>query len=105
MKRFISLFIILAMVFALTSISYAASSRRGKKVFVKICEACHVKGSEAGKLKPSKKTMAQWKKFIDKNRHKADKGILDDMSEKDRKNLLKFLQEYALDADIAETCG
>jgi len=105
MKRFISLVMIVAMVFALTSVAYAASSRRGKKVFSKVCESCHVRGSEAGKLKPSKKTMAQWKRFVQKNRHKADKKVLDDMSKKDKKNLIKFLEEYALDADIAETCG
>jgi cytochrome c2 len=105
MKRFISLFMIIAMVFALTSIAYAASSRRGKKVFSKVCEACHVKGSEAGRLKPSKKTMSQWKRFVEKNRHKADKNVLENMSEKDRKNLLKFLQDYALDAEQIETCG
>lgn len=105
MKRTISLLMIIAMVLALTSISYAASARRGKKVFAKVCEACHVRGSEAGKLKPSKKTMAQWKRFVTKNQHAADKHVLDDMAEKDRDNLLKFLQDYALDADTVETCG
>ena len=105
MKRFISLTMIIIMVFALTSVSYAASARRGKKVFAKVCEACHVKGSDAGKIKPSKKTMAQWKRFVDNNKHSADERVLEEMSEKDRKNLLKFLQDYALDADTIETCG
>jgi len=105
MKRIISLLIIIAMALAVSSISYAASSRRGKKVFAKVCEACHIKGTEAGRLKPSKKTMAQWKRFVQKNKHTADKHVLDDMSSKDKKNLLKFLQEYALDADTIETCG
>lgn len=105
MKRIISLLMILAMVLAVTSLSYAASSRRGKKVFTKVCGACHIKGSDAGTLKPSKKTMAQWKRFVDKNDHDTDKHVLDDMAAKDKKNLLKFLQEYALDADTIETCG
>ena len=105
MKRFISLFMVIAMVFALTSVSYAASSRRGKKVFNKVCKSCHVRGSEAGKLKPSKKTMSQWKRFVNKNKHSADEKVLEDMADKDRKNLMKFLQDYALDADTAETCG
>ena len=105
MKRFISLFMIIAMVFALTSISYAASARRGKKVFKKVCESCHIRGSDAGKLKPSKKTMSQWKRFVDKNKHKADEKVLEDMSSKDKGNLIKFLQDYALDADTIETCG
>jgi len=105
MKRFISLLMIIAMVFALTSVAYAASSRRGKKVFAKVCETCHVRGTEAGRLKPSKKTMAQWKRFVEKNGHDADQSILEKMSKKDRKNLLKFLQEYALDAEVIETCG
>jgi len=105
MKRFISLLMIIAMVFALTSVSYAASARRGKKVFEKICESCHVRGSEAGRLKPSKKTMSQWKRFVKKNKHKADERVLEDMSKKDRRNLIKFLQDYALDAATIETCG
>jgi cytochrome c553 len=104
MKRCISLLIIFAMVFVLASASYAASSRRGKKVFKKTCETCHVRGSDAGKIKPSSKTMSQWKRFIEKNRH-DDKSILEDMSKKDKKNLIKFLQDYALDADTIETCG
>jgi len=105
MKRIISLVMISLTVLALTSVSYAASARRGKKVFKKACSSCHVRGSEAGKLKPSKKTMSQWKRFVNKNKHSADKTVLDDMSTKDRKNLLKFLQDYALDADTIETCG
>jgi cytochrome c5 len=105
MKQMISVLMITAMVFALTSVSYAASSRRGKQVFAKVCGSCHVKGSEADRLKPSKKTMAQWKRFIDKNQHDADKHVLDDMADKDRKNLEKFLIDYAADADTVETCG
>lgn len=105
MKRIISLLLISAMVFALTSVSYAASARRGKKVFAKVCGACHIKGSEAGKLKPSEKTMAQWKRFVGKNQHDADKRVLNDLSDKDRDNLLKFLLEYAVDSETIETCG
>ncbi|WP_303720644.1 cytochrome c [Malonomonas rubra] len=105
MKRIISLLLVLAMVLAVSSISYAASARRGKRVFAKVCEACHVKGSDAGKLKPSSKTMSQWKRFVEKNRHDVDKKVLDEMSDKDRDNLLKFLQDYSLDAATVETCG
>ena len=105
MKRVLSLLMIIAMVFALTSVAYAASARRGKKVFSKVCGSCHVKGSDADRLKPSKKTMAQWKRFVEKNKHSADEKVLDEMSKKDRKNLIKFLQDYALDADTIETCG
>lgn len=105
MKRMISLLLIFAMVLAVTSVAYAASARQGKKVFAKVCEACHVRGGDSGKIKPSSKTMAQWKRFIEKNKHDVDKKVLDDMSEKDRKNLLKFLQDYALDAETIETCG
>ena len=105
MKRIFSLLMIIVMVLAVTSISYGASARRGKKVFRKVCESCHVKGSEAGKLKPSKKTMSQWKRFIMKNDHEADQKVIEGLSKKDKKNLIKFLQDYALDAATAETCG
>ena len=105
MKRIISLLMIVAMVFAVASVSYAASARRGKRVFSKVCKECHVRGSDAGKLKPSKKTMAQWKRFIKRNNHKGGAETLDSMSDKDKRNLQKFLLDYALDADTIETCG
>ncbi len=105
MKRIISLLLISALFFAVTSVAYAASARAGKTVFAKVCNACHIQGSEAGKLKPSKKTKAQWKLFVESNKHEADKHVLDDLSDKDKANLLKFLQEYAADAEQAETCG
>lgn len=105
MKRSMSLMIIVTLILAVASVSYAASSRRGKKVFAKVCKECHVKGSEAGKLKPSEKTMSQWRRFIKKNKHTGGAEIIDNLSKKDRRNLQKFLLEYALDADVAETCG
>ena len=105
MKRSIVLLIVIAMVLALTSASYAASSRKGKKVFAKVCGSCHSRSGDAKKIKPSKKTMGQWKRFITKNKHKADPDVLNNMADKDKKNLQKFLLDYALDADVAETCG
>lgn len=105
MKRSMSLLIIIALVLAVASVSYAASARRGKKVFAKVCQECHIKGSEAGKLKPSDKTMGQWRRFLDNNKHTGGAEILDNLSKKDRRNLQKFLLEYALDADTVETCG
>lgn len=105
MKRSLALVMIVVMILAATSVAYAASSRRGKKVFARVCEACHVKGSDAGLIKPSEKTRSQWQRYIDKNRHKADTQVLDSMSSKDKENLLKFLHDYAADADVAETCG
>lgn len=105
MIRSMSLFIIITLVLAVASVSYAASARRGKKVFSRVCQKCHVKGSEAGKLKPSEKTMGQWRRFIKKNKHTGGAEVIDNLSKKDRRNLQKFLLEYALDADVAETCG
>ena len=49
--------------------------------------------------------MARWKVFIDANKHKANPDIIDGMSPKDRDNLIKFLQDFAADADGVETCG
>lgn len=105
MKRPMILALIILMVMAMTCTAYAASSRRGKRVFAKTCKNCHSRGGEGGLLRPSDKTMAQWKRFIQKDQHENKPEVWKELSEKQIKNLEKFLKDYALDADRPETCG
>lgn len=105
MKRSICLLMVIALTLVFSSTTYAASSRRGKKVFNMACKSCHSRGGEAGKVSPSDKTMRGWERFIDKNRHNAAPKVIKKLSKKDLNNLRKFLLEYAIDADTTETCG
>jgi cytochrome c553 len=105
MKNFVSLVMISLLVLSLAATSYAASSRKGKKIYNSLCRTCHSSEGESDKIAPSDKTMSQWQRFVEKNQHKANPEIIEKMSPKDQKNLIKFLQDYAADAETAETCG
>ena len=100
MKLNLSIVLIITMVLGLCVTANAENPRRGKKVFNRVCGACHVEGSQGGLMKPSKKTIAEWKDFIKKNEHRCDKNVLANMSAEDKNNLFSFLHDYALDSEI-----
>ena len=105
MKTLPVLLLIGLLVTCLGSSAVAANTRKGKKTWNKLCRSCHIRDGEGGRLSPSVKTISQWKRFIDKNHHKAYPDILGEMSQQERDNLLRFLQDYASDADGVQTCG
>lgn len=100
MKLSMSFVLIVTMVLGLCVTANAGQPRRGKKVFNRVCGACHVEGSKGGLMKPSKKTMAEWKAFIKQNEHRCDKKVLAEMSAEDKENLISFLHDYALDSEV-----
>jgi cytochrome c5 len=95
------LFLLLLVIAVLVQVASAAkvSPRVGKKLFDRVCRACHVEGTQAGELKPSSKTMAEWKQLIEKNKHRCDPKVLHTLTEEDREALIVFLQKYASDYD------
>lgn len=105
MKKMLTLLLVASLVISLCGTAFAANSRKGKKTYNKLCRSCHISGAHGGRVAPSNKTMSQWERFMDKNKHEADLDIINDMSNKDRDNLLRFLQDFAADADAIETCG
>lgn len=105
MKRLFQILTIMVVVIALASPVVAASSRRGKKVYKKNCKSCHTRSGEGGKLSPLQKTQAQWRTYFKKDQHKIKPQIWPGMSEKERKDMLKFFLDFALDSDQPETCG
>lgn len=105
MKKMLTLLFIGSLIFCLCGSALAANTRKGKKIYNKVCRSCHIRNADGGRIAPSNKTMARWKVFIDANKHKAHPDIIDGMSPKDRDNLIKFLQDFAADADAVETCG
>ncbi len=105
MTRLLRILTIFALVMILASPVLAASSRRGKRVFKKNCKTCHTRKGEGGKLSPLQKTQAQWRIYFKKNHHQDKPEIWQGMSKKQRKDLLKFFLDFALDSDQPETCG
>lgn len=105
MKRLLLLLTVITVVIALASPVMAASSRRGKKVFKKNCKLCHTRKGEGGKISPLQKTQAQWRLYFKNDQHKDKPEVWKALNEKQRKDLLKFFLDFALDSDQPETCG
>lgn len=105
MKRLLQVLIVVVVVVAMASPVVAASSRRGKKVFKKNCKVCHTRKGEGGKLSPLQKTQAQWRIYFKRDMHKDRPEVWQGMNKKQRKDLLKFFLDFALDSDQPETCG
>lgn len=105
MKRLLQILTIMIVIIALALPVVAASSRRGKKVYKKNCKSCHTRKGEGGKLSPLQKTQAQWRTYFKKDQHKDIPEIWEKMSKKERKDMLKFFLDFALDSDQPETCG
>lgn len=66
MKKLIALTVISLLVCALSATCYAANSRKGKKIYNKICRSCHIRGGEGSRMAPSDKTIEQWQHFVEK---------------------------------------
>jgi len=96
---------LLIMAFSVTSALAVegGNSRKGKYLFKKTCKTCHVDGAEGGQLTPLSKTMSQWDRFFEKDKH--DPKGLEKLSEKDLLDINQFLFDHAVDSDQPETCG
>lgn len=105
MKKWLQIMVVVTLVVAMASPVMAASSRRGKRVFKKNCKTCHTRNGEGGKLSPLQKTMGQWRIYFRRDQHKDKPEIWEGMSKKQKKDLLKFFLDFALDSEQPETCG
>jgi len=99
MKKNLILLLLLLAVLAQAASAAKANPRVGKKLFDKVCRACHVEGTKAGELNPSSKTMAEWHQLIVKNKHRCDPKVLPSLTQDDRDALVMFLKRYASDYD------
>lgn len=79
--------------------------KKGKYLFKKNCKQCHVAGAEGGELTPLSKTMSQWKRFFERDQHKAKPEVWGKYKEKDLNDIFQFLHDHAADSDQPETCG
>lgn len=99
MKKQILLLLLVTAVLTQAVSAAKPNPRAGKKICEKVCRACHVKGSQAGELKPSSKTMQEWQDAIEKNKHRCDPQVLTSLTPEDKEALIAFLKNYASDCD------
>lgn len=85
------------------------SDKKGKYWFKKTCKTCHGKDSEGGELTPMSKTIKQWQRVFDKDRHFKTDEKTESLSESFEAEQLihikTFLINHAADSDQPETCG
>ncbi|MCF1428399.1 MAG: cytochrome c [Shewanella sp.] len=79
--------------------------KKGKHLYKKECKVCHSKADSAGELTPMSKTMAQWDRFFDKNKHKHKPEVFQQLSKKELMDIQQFLYDHAADSDQPQTCG
>ncbi|BDY06167.1 cytochrome c [Ferrimonas sp. YFM] len=79
--------------------------KKGKHLYKKHCKACHSQNSEAMELTPMSKTMAQWDRFFQRNKHKAKPEVFQGLSDQALKDIQQFLYDHAADSDQPATCG
>lgn len=79
--------------------------KKGKYLYKKNCKSCHVAEAEGGALTPLSKTMSQWDRFFDRDKHQAKPDVWTEFSEQDLKDVQQFLYDHAADSDQPQTCG
>jgi len=103
--KIIAWLVVLVLVASVALAAPKGNPKKGKYLFKKTCKVCHVEGAEGGKLTPLAKTQAQWDRFFEKTGHKANPAILDDLGDKKKNDIWKFLYDHAADSPQPQTCG
>lgn len=78
--------------------------KKGKYLYKKNCKTCHSEGGEGGELTPMSKTMRQWDRFFDRDKHEVKPEAFE-MPEQDLLDIQQFLYDHAADSDQPQTCG
>lgn len=108
MKTSTKIAIAAALMSCLVTQAYAAEGgnpKKGKHLYKKQCKACHSQAGEGGELTPMSKTMSQWDRFFDKDKHKLKPEAFNGLTEQDLKDIQQFLYDHAADSEQPQTCG
>ncbi len=101
--------LIMLMIVVFTATSALAvkggNPKKGKYLYKKHCKACHSEGSAGGELTPMSKTMSQWDRMLEKNKHKGGQEAWDNMKPQEIKDINQFLFDHAADSPSPQTCG
>ena len=68
--------------------------KRGRIYYRMVCTACHV-DQAGGSIAPSTKTIAEWKAYIDADKHAKGKDKVSDYVSKDYRNSIKATNKAA----------
>ncbi len=109
MKKLLTFLLVLS----LFSISQAVDPKKGdankgKQIYKEVCRSCH-DGTNAKKITPMNRTIAQWKRLFDndmarlKEKHTGNEAF-NKINKDDFEHLYKFIIEGALDAEQPQTC-
>lgn len=105
MKQIIAFFIIAVLAAPLATNTHAASAIKGKDLYKKICQTCHIQGGEAEVMGPADKKREEWKVFFNEGTHSARPEVWEKLTRKKRKDLLLFFLNYAIDSEEPAECG
>ena len=98
------IFCILLLVVFSGNVMAAGSWRKGKRVYRSDCMNCHKRGGDAKRLKLNKKSKAAWAKFC-KSSDQKHAPVWSKLTDKQKTDLLKYLQKYAKDDKQILGCG
>jgi len=104
-RKAIAIFAMLALSASAVIAAEGGNPKKGKYLFKKNCKTCHVADAEGKDLTPLSKTMSQWDRFFDRDKHQAKPDVWKDFSEQDLKDIQQFLFDHAADSDQPQTCG
>jgi hypothetical protein len=105
MKSLLLMITILSLTTAVSTTAYAASAIKGKVLYKKICQTCHIQAGEASVMGPADKKQEEWKTFFKEDQHSAKPEVWEKISKKKQKDLLLFFLNYSIDSEAPDECG
>lgn len=95
---------------AMATTAFAAieggDAKNGRTLAREKCKHCHVAGAKGGTMTPLSKTMRQWERFYEKDKHeKIAPGAWAKISNSEIKDIMQFMYDHAADSAQPDTCG
>ena len=107
MSKILELLVVLVMGLAVVACVVKVdqvNSRHGRVVYRNFCGSCPIEGGEAKPLDTRTRTMDQWRRYFEKDRHRISPAAWDGLSDAGKRDVLQYVIDYAADSDPAK-CG
>jgi mono/diheme cytochrome c family protein len=99
-------FLVLSFSAAVSAEQKKGNQAKGRYYFRQTCKSCHSKGQPGGEITPMSKTMAQWKRYFDAEKHNKGAELLTKVMPPEQINdVSTYVVEHAADSLQPETCG
>lgn len=105
MKPLLTAILSFILILSLCTLATAASAIKGKVLYKKICQSCHIQGGKASVMGPADKKREEWKTFFKEDQHSVNPKAWEGLSKKKQKDLLLFFINYAIDSEEPGQCG